>query len=104
MIIHYSSKKDKKILESERLIRIHYGKASTNLINRLSELRAANSLQEIPQVPPPRRHKLKGDKKDCWGIDYTKNHRIIVQPCGIYDINDLRSIKEIKIVGLEDYH
>jgi len=38
------------------------------------------------------------------GIDYSKNDRIIIQPVGDYDINDLTTITEILIVVLGDYH
>ena len=46
----------------------------------VQELRAANNLSEIPDCPPPRRHKLSGNLKDYWGIDYSKNYRFIIRP------------------------
>lgn len=104
MIIHYSSKKDEKIFQDERLIKKYYGKDGEKISNRLSELRAANNLEEIPPVPPPRRHKLNNNRKNCWGIDYSRNDRIIIEPYGEFDIEDLSTIKEIKIICLEDYH
>lgn len=104
MILHYSSNKDKKIFENERLIKKYYGKDGEKISNRLSELRAANNLEEIPPVPPPRRHKLSNNRKNCWGIDYSPNDRIIIEPYGEYDIEKLKTIREIKIIGLEDYH
>lgn len=104
MVLHYSSNKDKKIFQNERLIKKYYGKDGEKISNRLSELRAANNLYEIPSVPPPRRHKLDGDKKNCWGIDYSPNDRIIIEPVGEFDIEDLKTITEVKIICLEDYH
>lgn len=104
MILHYASSKDEKIFQNERLIKKYYGKDGENIINRLSELRAANNLEEIPPVPPPRRHKLSNNMKNCWGIDYSKNDRIIIEPAGEFDIEDLKTITEIKIIKLEDYH
>lgn len=104
MEIHYSSTKQEKILTDIRLLKKYYSNNYTKIMNRLSELRLANNLNEIPDVPPPRRHKLKGNLKNCWGIDYSKNYRIIIQPVGVYDINDLNTIKQILIVELEDYH
>lgn len=104
MILHYSSNKDKRIFENERLIKKYYGKDAEKISNRLSELRAANNLEEISPEPPPRRHKLDHDRKDCWGIDYSPNDRIIIKPYGEYDIENLKTIKEIKILSLEDYH
>lgn len=104
MEIHYSSTKQEKILTDVRLLKKYYSKDYVKISNRLSELRIANNLNEIPDVPPPRRHKLKGDLKDCWGIDYSKNYRIIIKPVGEFDINDLTSISEILIVDFDDYH
>lgn len=104
MRIEYASNKLEKILANPRIIKKYHGKNADRLLIRLSELLAADSLFDIPEVPPPRRHKLSGEWENCWGIDYSKNFRIILQPVGEYNINDLSSIKEIKIVDLVDYH
>lgn len=104
MRIYYSSTKLDKILSDIRLIKKYYGNDYIKISNRLSELRAANNLNDIPEVPPPRRHKLTGNYKDCWGVDYSKNDRIIFRPVGDFDINDLRTIVEVQIIDLGDYH
>ena len=104
MVISYSSNKLKKILSDPRLTKKYYSNDYQKITNRLSEMKAANNLSEIPECPPPRRHKLYGELKDCWGIDYSKNDRFIIKPVGEFDINDLSSICEIEIIDLEDYH
>jgi proteic killer suppression protein len=104
MNIEYSSNKLEKILTNPRLLKKHYGKDFDRLSMRLSELRAANSLFDIPEVPPPRRHKLYGEWEKCWGIDYSKNYRIILRPIGNFDLDDLKTINEIEILDLLDYH
>lgn len=104
MEIHYSTRKMEKILTNPRLIKKHYSKIHHKLVIRLSELRAAESLADITTSPPPRRHKLKGSFKECWGIDVSRNYRIIVQPEGEYDEHDLNTIKEIIIIDIDDYH
>lgn len=104
MIISYSSNRLKKILSDPRLIKKYYSNNYKKIYNRLSEMKAANNLLEIPECPPPRRHKLYGNYKDCWGIDCSKNYRIIIRPVGKFDINNLSSICEIEIIDLEDYH
>jgi len=104
MKLHYSSRKLENILTNERSIKTDYGELSNKLLIRLSELRAARSLSEIPNVPPPRRHKLSGDKNECWGVDISKNVRLVVAPRGEFDINDLGTITEIIIYNIEDYH
>lgn len=102
--LEYSSKKLEGILTNPRLIKKYYGVDATRLMNRLSELRAALSLEMIPNVPPPRRHKLTGDFKDCWGIDFSANRRIIIAPIGEFLLDDLSTIKKIQVLILDDYH
>lgn len=104
MVIVYSSKKFEKQLTDIRLLKKYYGNDYNKIRNRLSELEAANNLSDIPECPPPRRHKLNGNSRDCWGIDYSPNDRIIIRPTGEFDINDVSSIVEIEIVDLADYH
>lgn len=104
MRLEYSSNKLKRILEDERLISKYYSKISTALKNRLTELRAAECLNDIPENPPPKRHKLMGDYNNCWGVSVSKNFRMILEPIGEYDINDLSSIHSVKILKIEDYH
>lgn len=104
MVIKYSSRKLEKKLTDLRLLKKYYSNDYIKIRNRLSELQAANNLSEIPECPPPRRHKLNGNLQDCWGIDYSKNDRIIIRATGKYDMNDISSIVEIEIVDLEDYH
>lgn len=104
MVISYSTKRMEKILTDDRLIKKYYSNDYQRIKNRLSEMKAANNLLEIPESPPPRRHKLYGDYNDCWGINYSKNDRFVIRPKGEFDINDLSSIVAIEVVELEDYH
>lgn len=104
MTIRYSSNKLEKILTDKRLLKKYYSNDFVKISNRLSEIKAANNLNEIPEIPPPRRHKLSGNRKNCWGIDYSRNDRLVISPYGQYDINDLTTITEIEILDLEDYH
>ena len=68
MIISYSSNRLKKILSDPRLIKKYYSNNYKKINNRLSEMKAVNNLSEIPECPPPRRHKLYGNYKDCWEL------------------------------------
>lgn len=104
MKISYSSSKLEKILTTPKLLKKYYSNDYSRLRNRLSELAAANSLAEIPLLPPPRRHKLIGDQSGKWGIDYSPNDRIVICPAGEFDVNDISTITEIIILSLEDYH
>lgn len=104
MEISYASNKLEKILTNERMIKKQYTSFYKKILNRMSEIRAANNLDEIPHIPPPRRHKLEGDYNDCWGIDVSKNYRIVLKPTGEWNEADLRTINQIQILSIEDYH
>ncbi|KOO48143.1 type II toxin-antitoxin system RelE/ParE family toxin [Priestia koreensis] len=104
MDILYASNKLEKILTNERLIKREYTSFYQKVINRMSELRAANNLNEIPHDPPPRRHKLSGEYANCWGIDVSKNYRIILRPVENVDEMDAKLISAIEILKIEDYH
>lgn len=104
MEITYSSRKLEKTLLDEKLIKKEYGKMAQGVMNRMSELRAATCLKDIPITPPPRRHKLEPHTENKWGISYYKNYRIIFSAVGDFNADDLSSITEIKILELEDYH
>lgn len=104
MKVYYSSNRQQKNLTDFRLLKKFYSNDFVNISNRLSELRAAENLNQIPEVPPPRRHKLQGDLQGCWGINYSRNNRIVIRPAGEFDINDLSTINQITIIKLEDYH
>lgn len=104
MKLYYSSNKLEKILTNERLIKIEYGELHNKISIRLSELRAASTLKDIPHLPPPRRHKLTGNREGHWGVDISKNFRIVIEPKGDFDKDDLNSITEILVCNIEDYH
>lgn len=104
MEIKYATKTLGKVLGDERLIQKSYGPIAGKLILRLSDLRVADNLSQITHLPPPRRHKLVGDWKGCWGIDLSKNQRLVIRPIGEYDIENLETINTVRIEAIEDYH
>ncbi|WP_041580211.1 plasmid maintenance system killer protein [Bacillus sp. 1NLA3E] len=104
MNIIYTSNKLERILTNQRLIKKEYTAFYKNVINRMSELTAANNLEEISHDPPPCRHKLTGEYEDCWGIAVSKNYRIVLRPVGEWDEQDHKTISDIEILTIEDYH
>ena len=77
---------------------------------RMKELRAADNLEDFMSIPAARCHLLHGDKKDCYAVDISGNHRLIFEP----DHNPLPKkddnsvdhlrITDIRILNTEDYH
>ena len=104
MDIEYASKSLEKSLADQRSITRQYGRIARNLIHRLSDLRVADNLSQITHLPPPRRHKLTGYFEGCWGIDLSKNQRLIIRPIGDYDSGDLSTVTRVRIEDIQDYH
>lgn len=101
MNIIYDNKIAKK-LEDEKTIRRFYGLMADKIIERLSLLIVAEKLSDIPNIPPTRRHKLVCNYSGCWGIEVTKNWRIVIMP--LKTDGSPNEIDEIKIVDIVDYH
>ncbi len=104
MDIEYANNAMKRVLESQRLIAKKHGDIARNLINRMSDLRVASNLNEISHLPPPRRHKLTGNLDGCWGIDLSRNKRLVIRPIGDFNPDDLTTITTIRIEDITDYH
>lgn len=101
MNIIYDNKIAKKIVD-EKAIKRFYGQLADKILERLSLLIVAEKLSDIPNIPPTRRHKLVGNYYGCWGIEVSKNWRIIIMPLRNEDSPD--QIDEIKIIDIVDYH
>ena len=103
MIINFNTNKLAKILTNDRLIKKYYAPFYSNLISRLTELRAVRNLSLISHNPPPRKHKLTGKYEGCWSIDLSRNYRLIftVPDESKLDEND---INEILILDIVDTH
>lgn len=95
-------KKLQKQMENENAIRKYYGKLADKIILCLSVLLGANSLDDVPNTPPTRRHKLLGAYKECWGIDLSSNWRMVIRPAQ-FDA-DISKIIEVEIIDIVDYH
>ena len=111
MRITFKTNKLKKIFDSSKeLIRVYGEVRGKKLQKRMSVLRAATGLEEVPVEKPDRRHELAHDRKGQFAVDITKNYRLVFEP----DNNpiplrrdggmDLKRITEVKILKVEDYH
>lgn len=102
MIVSYDNRIKKKLADNVTIKKC-YGKLADKIIIRMSLIMAANSLADIPNLPPTRRHKLIGNYANCWGIEIEKNWRIVIKPTSP-NMNSPEVIKEIIIVDIVDYH
>jgi len=111
MLIFFSSKKLAKCCNQQKVAEKNYGQRNAQkLMQRLSELHAANNLFEISKLPPPRCHELTGQQKGTFSVDLEHPYRLLFCPAhnpiprlpdhGI----DLKSVTEIEITSIEDTH
>ncbi len=82
IILFVSSKLDKEFSDDRKLKRQRGDQQAKLIRQRLSELRAANTLADLWKVPAARCHELKENLKGCISLDLDGPYRLIVQPFG----------------------
>lgn len=110
MTISYKNNKLKKSLETDKGIVKTYGKLAKKVKLRITQLKNADNLRIISQLPVLRLHQHIGKGKGTWSIDIQENWRIL------FEINqdpiptledggvDLEAITIITIESVEDPH
>lgn len=79
-------------------------------MQRLQELRAAQSLADISHLPPPRCHELTGERKEQLSVDLQHPYRLLFIPANepvphLPDGGlDWACITEVEIVEITDTH
>jgi plasmid maintenance system killer protein len=111
MLLTFKTNKLRKECSSEQEMRRKYGdKLARKLMQRLMELRAADCLAIISNLPPARCHELKGNYKGHFSVDLEQPMRLIFRP-----VNeplpvtpdgsiDKGLVTEIEVVAIEDTH
>lgn len=90
---------------NKELVKKYGSDVAKNLPQRIKQLEAFNSLNDIPITPPFRRHKLSGDREGEFAINITNQYRLIFrQKENNIIIEDLRKIKEIEIMEVSKHY
>jgi len=111
MDIVFKMKKLQKICNSQKLLVKEFGpEQAKKLRQRLDELRAADNLQDMSHLPPPRCHELTGNLKGKFSVDLRHPYRLIFEPAetpvplkedgGI----DREQVNAVIILQVEDTH
>ena len=84
-------------------------KMARKLHQRMMELSAADSLEDISRVPPPRCHELTGNLGGQLSVDLEHPYRLLFVPANDPIPNkdgglDWSKVTEIEIVGIVDTH
>lgn len=99
-----------RTLADEKAMKRAYGDRAKRLKLRLDFLAQADSLGEVPCVPPTRCHLLKGDWAGHFAVDIDGNWRLVFRPnhdpipITVDGGMDLKAITAIVIVAIIDYH
>lgn len=110
MGINYKTKKLKKILTDERKLLSEFGQRAKKINQRLNEIKSADDLRMLGELPQLRLHPYKGKREGEWSIDIKDNWRLIFtldhDPIPTLDDGgvDLTKITIIKIESVEDPH
>jgi len=104
MEISFKNKKLEKLCEDSVSLKRKYGSVQAELIiQRINELLSAENIFDISKLPQIRLHLLRGNYEGCYGLDIQQPFRLIVAYLN-GDPSDLKSITEVKIIEITDYH
>ena len=97
MELTYKNEKLHNICENPKynkeLVKKYGIDVAKKLPQRIKELKAFNSLNDIPTSPPFRRHKLSGDRDNQFAVNIVKQYRLIFrQKDNNIMIEDLKKI------------
>jgi plasmid maintenance system killer protein len=106
MEVHFKTPKMKKIFQDSKSLNRKYGDERGRRLQKLiSWIRAALSLREFDSTPLKVLtdfHALQADRLGQYAMSVTGNYRLIFE--ALEPTSLLEYIKEIKILGVEDYH
>lgn len=74
------------------------------LAQRIGELRAANCLADMRKLPHVRLHMLVGNRDHQYAVDLIHPKRLIIWPITDSKVIDEKTIDEIEIIEIVDYH
>ena len=110
MEISFASRKLQRVCESENELRRAYGNdCAKKAMSRLSDLRAAATLEEMRNLPG-RCHELAGDRAGQLGIELAGGRRLVIAPTGGWPSGKeggahvWSEIEAVQVLEIVDYH
>lgn len=110
MVISFKTKKLEKQVSSHKEIAKHFGKNARKLERRITELIAADNLNDFSKLPGTGYHLLSGDRKNQIAVNLEHPFRLVFEPAyeqiPLQDNGelDLVAIELIEIIEIVDYH
>jgi len=108
MEVSFATSKLKKICESQKELQRTHGEAcAKRIMQRLADLRAAPSLEEMRALPGGC-HELKGDRAGQLALELPDGKRLVFEPApkptGRGPRLDWRTVDSVCVAAIEDYH
>ncbi|MCF6268782.1 MAG: type II toxin-antitoxin system RelE/ParE family toxin [Melioribacteraceae bacterium] len=104
MEIYFKNKKTEKVFNSFRTLSQKHGdRQARKTIQRINELMAAETLNDINMLRAPGLHLLSGKLKGLWAVNLVHPFRLILEPLD-GDTEDLRKTTKIKVIEIINYH
>ena len=111
MKIYFKTKKLMRVCsEKKTSVKAVGAKNSQRLLQRMMELKAADTLNDVSNLPPARCHELSGNRKRQFSVDINRNYRLLFISANnpTPEKNDggldKSRITEIEIIEIEDTH
>ncbi|MBW2648167.1 MAG: killer suppression protein [Deltaproteobacteria bacterium] len=111
MKIYFKTKKLKKVCSSQKeMLKTCGSKRARKLQQRLMELQAAETLEQISYLPPLRCHELSGDMASWFSVDLDHPYRLLFIPVSnpVPKIEeggiDRSKVTEIEIIEISNTH
>jgi plasmid maintenance system killer protein len=111
LYITFKSAKLAKLCSTISAARKTWGKErGEKVLQRLNEMKAADTLADLMKLRSVRCHPLVGDRKGQWSVDLTHPYRLLFKPGndpvpakGDGSVDEAR-VTEVVILGVEDTH
>lgn len=105
MYITFVDNKIQKVSEDwETAVRKLSERMAKKLFQRIAEIRAADNLKVLRQLPGPRCHPLQGSRVGQYAVDLVHPKRLILIPIFEKGIINEESVTEVAISDIVDYH
>jgi proteic killer suppression protein len=109
-ILFADSQLEKECNTEKRLVRRYGDERARHIKLRLSQLRAANTLEELRFLPQAKCHELHGDRAGQLSVTVGYPYNLIFEPVADCEIHlpdgglNWKAVTAIRVLGVENYH
>ena len=109
-ILFADSQLEKECNTEKRLVRRYGNERAGHIKRRLSQLRAANTLEDMRFLPQAKCHELHGDRAGQLSVTVGYPYNLIFEPVVGDEIHlpdgglNWKAVTAIRVLGVENYH